>query len=150
MIKSMYVYGAYIQSAPVAEEAASGEAGPETNAEAARSDLPPSDSLLGTFFDAQLKSRCAVLVEARTHPLCAGVGEVITLIYGSSFISEACSCNRTCCLPSRRPWPPRCGRPQSPSSSLSCSAISKRASRKKTLLEPYLESSRCPYGAKSQ
>ena len=73
MIKSMYVYGAYIQSAPVAEEAASGEAGPEMNAEG---DLPPSDSLLGTFFDAQLKSRCAVLVEARTHPLCAGVGEV--------------------------------------------------------------------------
>ena len=77
------MYGSYIQSAPVVEEAASGEAGPETNAEgggggvsAARSDLPPSDSLLGTFFDAQLKSRCAVLVEARAHPLCAGVGEV--------------------------------------------------------------------------
>ena len=48
----------------------------------AESDLP-SGSLLGAFFDAQLKSRCALLLEARTHPLCAGVGEEVISYTGT-------------------------------------------------------------------
>eukprot|EP01036_Dinobryon_divergens_P033435 gene33435-43215_t len=69
------------KSAAVPEESYSGSAvaGPDSGVEGgpssvAGSDLP-TDSLLDAFFDSQLKNRCALLLEGRTHPLCAGIGE---------------------------------------------------------------------------